>query len=139
MRKNNRTSNLYWSMGIGVVIAIALSVLSAAMGAVFIDNETIGTEAIMYVTFVVWIISGFLCAYISGQTGESKWLLRSAIAVVIYYSILLCTGIIIFDGVGEGALYGLLGNLIGFVGAVFLIAKSKKMSTGRNMRKFKIK
>lgn len=139
MRKSNRSANIYWSMVIGVVIAIALSVLSAAMGAVFIDNETITIEAIPYITFVVWVISGFLCAYISGRTGEEKWSQRSVIAVIIYCIVLLCVGILIFDGIDASVLYGLLGNLLGLICAVLLVTKRKRMSAGRKLRKFKMK
>ena len=139
MRKVNHSANVYWSIGIGVIIAMVLSVLSAAMVAVFIDNETIGIEAIPYVTFVVWVISAFLCAYISGRKGEGKWILHSAVAAVIYYSVLLSAGIVIFDGVNGNALNGLLGSLLGFIGASFLVAKGKKSSAGRKMKKFKIK
>lgn len=139
MRTRNQSRNLYWPMVIGVVLAVILSTLSAALGAVFIDNESIQIGAIPYISYAVWAISSFLCAYFSGRAVEGKWLLRSGIATGIYYIILLGTGILIFGGATGDIIYGLIAVLAGFAGSVLIIFKKQKAPGNRKMRHFKIK
>jgi len=139
MRTRNRSGNIYWPMVIGVVLAVVMSIISAALGAVFMDNESIQIGAIPYISYAVWVVSSFLCAYFSGRAGEGKWLLRSGIATGIYYIILLSIGILIFGGATADIIYGLLAGLVGFVGAVFIISKKQKVPANRKVRNFKIK
>ena len=139
MRTRNQSSNLYWHIVIGVVLAVVMSILSAALGAVFMDNESIQLGAIPYISYAAWVVSSFLCAYFSGRAGEGKWLLRSGIATGIYYIIMVSIGILIFGGATGDMIYGFLAGLVGFIGAVLIISKKQKVLGNRKIRNFKMK
>jgi putative membrane protein (TIGR04086 family) len=126
-------------MIIGIVTAMVLSILSAAVSAVFVDNESIKIGAIPYISFLVWVISSLLCAFISGRTGEGSLLLRCGIAVGIYYCILLCIGIVAFDGLNGNVLYGLVGCFLGLVIAIIVISKTHRVPVSRKIHNIKMK
>lgn len=137
MRREKRTGNIYKPIITGAAIAIITSILLAAVTAVFLDNETLHYESVPYISLFVWFVSGLLGVFLSGYTGEGKWLIRCAAAGGVYYIALLCIGIFIYDGVKNTALYGLIAVLLGAAVAIFIIAKRKKAPNARNKRKFR--
>lgn len=139
MRTVKQSGNRYGMMVIGIVTGLVLSILSAAVSAVFVDNGTIKIDAVRYISFFVWITSSLLCAYIAGSTGEGNLLVRCGISTGVYYGILLCIGIVVFDGVNKNIILGSVGSLLGYIIAVILLSKTRRAPVGRKMRKFKRK
>ena len=128
-----------WTVLIGTALALAVSIAFAGLGAVLIDNESISIEAIPYITFAAWIVATFLCTLTVGLTGEGKWLLHCCISAGLYGIILLCVGMLIFDGASSAALYGFTAMLIGFVLAIFIVAKRRSVPLKRKNFNFKFK
>jgi len=139
MRAQKSSKGTYWSVTIGVLQAVAISVLTAALGAVFIDNESIQINAIPIITIIAWFISSFLCAVFSGYTGEGRWALRSGIATGIYYLIMMSVGILVFDGLSGNVLYGFITGIAGFLIAMVLLVRKQKKSINRKMRNLKLR
>lgn len=139
MRTRNQNSHLYRSMILGVALSAVTTVLLAALGAVFVDNETLSIGSIPYISYIILALSSFLCAFVSGRSGGEKWLLRSGLAIGIYYLILIGVGVWIFDGITGGVIYGLFAGLLGLVGAVLLISRRQNKPRSKKMRSFRIR
>ena len=138
MRTRNQNNNLYQSMILGVALSVVTTVLLAALGAVFIDNETLNIGGIPCISYIVLGLSSFLCVFVSGRNRGERWLLRSGLAISIYYLLLIGVGILIFDGITGGVIYGLLAGLLGFAGAAFLISRRQFKLKNRKLRSLRI-
>ncbi len=135
MRVKKRSGSAYSGIVIGVVQAIIISVMIAALGAVFIDNESVSVGAIPVICFIAWFLSSFMCAIYSGRKGDGRWVLHSAIATLIYYILIMSIGIFIFDGLSGAAISGLIAGVLGFVLAIILLIKKKKRLINRKLPK----
>ena len=139
MRSKNQSNGIYRPIILGVVLALITAILLSALGAVFLDNESLQIGVIPYVTFVIWFATSFLGAFFSGRIGEGKWLLKSGVTVILYHIILLAVGIFLFDGVTGSVIYGLLCGLAGFLLEIFVMTRRGRMPGNRKFRNFKIK
>lgn len=137
MRIKKQMKNTYWHVIIGVIQAVIISALTAALGAVFVDNETIVIESIPVITFIAWLLSSFMCAVFAGLSGEGKWAARSVIATGIYYVILMCVGAFVFDGLSGSLGYGLFAVAMGYALGIFVLVKKQKKHTKKRFRNFR--
>ena len=139
MRTRNQNNNLYRSMILGVALSVVTTVLLAALGAVFVDNETLSIGGIPYISYIILALSSFLCAFVTGRNTGEKWLLRSGISIMIYYLILIGAGVMIFEGITGSVFYGLLAVLLGFAVSVILISRRQTKPKRGKMRSFHIR
>lgn len=136
MRIKKQSGRTYWAIAFGVLQAVIISVLLAALSAVFIDNESVGIHTIPFIAMIAWFASSFMCAFYSGRKGEGRWVVHSIIATGIYIILLLGAGILIFDGLSGSIFPGLISGALGCLLSIFIQFKRMNKPVNRKLRKF---
>lgn len=125
--KRTKLHKLSWvsSAAIGGSICMLLSVLTALVGTILIENSYIELQSAKYVITVGQALSVFTGCFIAGKIAEQKNMLACAIAAGVYYLVLAAIAILFFDGITGQFLRGLIAVAVGAGGSVFALNRRK--------------
>lgn len=121
------------TVGIGVLTALAISVIGTIICALLMDKESIGVESAALMTIMIWVVSTVCGTMITGKTSENNKISLIAITAAVYLLLLMGLKCILFHEPFSGIGKGIVMILIGTVPSLFLFGKPK----GRKKIKFK--
>lgn len=135
--KDVRVVSNYKTIIIGAGTGIAISVAISAILAIFILNEYFEITSAVYFPLVVQFISSFVGALVAGKGAGERITGPCAIASALTLTLQICFGVLLFDGVAGNILWGALGCLIGFIAAISICKRPKKMrNRGKKRARF---
>lgn len=120
---------------IAVAAALLLSIISAAIMALLIGNESITEVAANKIAILVNGISSLAAAVISGTVASERKGLASIISVGSYFAVLVMTTILFFDGEFEHIVVTAIAIIVGYVISKIPNLKRRKGSIKLNRRK----
>lgn len=114
--------------GIGVIIALAITMIMASIGAIFISNEYMAVTGIKIAAITIQVLSTFIGSFIAGKIVCNKKALTCCIVGGIYYLILVSIAMLFFDGISGSFFICLAAGAIACFVAVYLCTKEKSAS-----------
>lgn len=138
MNKNrNGERTALFSGGMGALLAVAISLAFALLIPFSVLSGMVDMNAAIVMIPAVQGISAFLGAVIAGKLTQNNKLLSVGVVSGVYIAILICTGLLFFDGLGEGVVIGILSVIIGSAVAILILNKRKSASKSRGRRQRK--
>lgn len=125
--KRTKLYKLSWisSAAIGGLVCMLLSILTALIGTILIENSYIELQSGKYVITVGQALSAFAGCFLAGKIAEQKNMLACATAAGVYYLVLAAIAILFFDGITGQFLRGLIAVAVGVGGSVFVLNRRK--------------
>lgn len=118
-------SSTITSCVIGGAIAVLLTALQSGIVSVFILNGYLDINILGIVALIIQLISAFFGVMIGVKITANNKILAGAFTAAGYYLVLLCCGLLFFDGIKGSALIGLISCAIGYLLALLLNSKGK--------------
>lgn len=102
---------------IAALIGFTVSILTAALGSYLVEAETLEVDAENGIVVIALLLGSLVSALISVKQGQGTRLVMSLAGAGSYFLVLLCCGVLIFDGIRDGiAMTGLV-----VLGAAFVV------------------
>ncbi len=127
--------SMFASVFVGVAASVAISTLIIITVSLCVLNEYFEFDKIQYIALIGMLICAFIGALVSGKTTYENKILVCCISVGLYYLLTLGIGILLFDGVGGSALWGILACVIGCATGIYVVMKPKSRAVAKNRRK----
>ncbi len=117
-RWNKREPGAPAAVVIGIVIAIGVSIIELLFATMLIAKEKIPQSSISISNTIIWGISVLLGTISAGAIAKQNRLLVSALTGSCYCALLLCVGMLFFEGslAGIGAGLPTIGIVCGLSG-----------------------
>lgn len=103
------------SVGIGALIAVAVSVIMAMALSALIVNERIDEDVMQYFSFAILLVSAFAGCMLAGKRTEGKYAMATGLTALTYCVILMGAGILLFDGGFRNLWTSIIAIMIGCV------------------------
>jgi len=133
--KGNDKRPLLISVCIGVGTSIIISLLIISLVSLCISNEYVEFNTGGFVLIIGQFLCGFLGTIIAGSI-ESDNKMRACLATGgAYYLLMLGAGMLLFDGIGLTALWGLLVCFLGCTSGIGVCFRVKKQIGNKKNRK----
>ena len=133
-KQTTNTRRVTALVGRGVLIAAAVTILSAAGLAALILGERIPQSALGPVVFVIITISTGLGTLFAAKPSVGKSAIITGTTGLVYFFLLMASGILFFDGHLKNVGIHLLAILIGAAVGTLLVLRKKG-----SRRKFKLR
>ena len=119
---------------IGTLSAVGVSVFVMLVQPFSILNEYLKPEAIQILAVSTQLIAAFAGTLVAISIANDKRYLVAALCAGMFFLILLCTGLLFFNGLTTWAIAGLLGSMTG-AGCAVLLRERKKGAKIRRKNK----
>ena len=135
MKFNKQKFSVVTGAGVGVLIAVVVSILLTGLYGILMLNGQVGESPSMAAVFLIRMVSVAIGGYIAGALTKAHFLPVVGIVTAGYLVLLAGTGIVAFDGSFKNFGSGVLSILLG--GAVACITKVKAPKKQRKMPKLR--
>lgn len=122
-------------VAVGTIIAIIVTLLFAAIAGIFIKNEYFGIGVVSVFAVIAQGVSVFLGALTGSWLASTKKVLSSILVAGIYYFLLLCIAILLFDGITVNAIIGIGVCAAATFAAIILSMRGKKRTVPTRKRR----
>lgn len=85
-------------VGIGVLISVFISLILAMAVAALIANDNLSENGMGYFALIIALISAAVGGIVSGKKVGGKYALATGLTGLLYCLVLICVGILFFDG-----------------------------------------
>ena len=131
--KTHKEYNIFAGVGIGIVLSILVMLGFGAIGAWLISDEKMDITFISWIAIIIQAAGGFIGTFVSLLLVKEKLAVTTGINIAVLSLILLCVGMLVFDGISAGILTGIASIAVG--GAVACIIRLKPKSGKFKKRK----
>lgn len=131
IRNISMLSNVIISFAAMLVIATILSAVVATL----ISGEQIGYDALNYVAPITSLVVVFIGCLLSGNMIEEKKALCCGVTATAYFAFITGVGMLFFDGVGSGFIFGLIACCVGCIAAILLCTQDKRRNKHKISKK----
>lgn len=131
IRNISMLGNVIISFAVMLVIATILSAVVATL----ISGEQIDYDALNYVAPITSFVVVFVGCFLSGNMIEGKKALSCGVTATAYFTFITAVGMLFFDGVGRGFVFGLIACCAGCIAAILLCTQDKRRNKHKICRK----
>lgn len=108
-------------VGIGVVLAIFVSIICAMIISYMAISGILDEEKIKYAVMACIFLSSFICGLIVFTKVTNQKAVMALLAVVIYNVIMICTGMLFFESAFQSPIINCVVSLVGGVTSIVLL------------------
>lgn len=120
---------------LGALLAIVVSISAILIQPFMVLSEYVKPESIQLLSVATQLIAGFVGTFVAISLVSDKRYPVAALCIGVYILILICVGLLLFDGLTSWAIPGILGSSIGALGAVLLFQRKKSIKIRRKKKR----
>ena len=133
------SSSKFKKMAIGVTVRLICMLL---LGGLLVTTQTYLAKSgrvplELNLNLITHLISVCVVGIIGGIVSKERNLVNTLIATAVLYGMLLLLGGVIFNGLGQGSIYGILGGLAGVAVTILVSLTQNKKRRKWNMKKYR--
>ena len=121
--------------GIGLIVSMVASLLITMITSICIMNEYIELNGAIYIVIIGQFICAFTGVLTAGKIAPENKMIACVVSAGAFFLIMLGIGMLLFDGVGRTALWGLLSCAAGSILGIFFIFKAQSRVGAKKRRK----
>ncbi len=110
---------------VGIIVSAAITILLVCIGALFIQNEYISINSITIIGMIIEFIAAFFGLFLTGKMQKGREEAAMGITAGAYCTLLLCVGMLLFDGLSVAFFGGLTAVTGAYVMTLFLLKSTK--------------
>ena len=121
----SNSSSLLKACSLGVVISFFSAAAMSFIAPIFIINEYCDQDVLQWFCGIIQLVSTFLGALVCGTLSRDNVLTAAVLGGICWFALLICMGILLFDGAIGGIVLEGVAGLVGCALAVFVLIRQR--------------